>query len=91
MKQPTFGKMARRIVIEIDEKNIQRVKSHDYMTATGVDERGAPIMIHLPAPQLTDTRNLIMSLYSVVGNHLNALMAAMQIGGANAQAKSPVE
>jgi hypothetical protein len=77
---PVFGKLARKIVIEIDEKGLQKVESKDYMVATGTTPENM-IMLALPEPRPTDTRMLVMALLSVVNLHLNAIFAAMQIGG----------
>lgn len=82
---PGFGPLARKIIIEIDEKGAQRVTSTDYMRAINSVEEGRMSMIYLPKETPTDTRMMVMSLIGVIGNHLNAIFSAMEIGGNNAK------
>jgi hypothetical protein len=87
MITPVFGKVARRIVIEIDEKGLQKVISKDYMVASG-ETPETLVMLSLPEPRVTDTRMVVMSLIQTVSIHLNAIFQAMQIGGNDAKPKA---
>jgi triacylglycerol esterase/lipase EstA (alpha/beta hydrolase family) len=79
---PMFGNVARRIIIEIDEKGLQKVVSKDYMVATGTTPENM-VMLALPQPRDTDTRMLVMSLIQTINIHLTAIFQAMQVGGSN--------
>lgn len=76
-----LGKLARRIVIEIDERGMQKIESTDFMVATGTNPQNM-VMLDLPEPRPTDSRLVAMALVNCVSMYLQAIFLAMG-GGAD--------
>lgn len=86
MNQKPLINIARRIVIEIDDKGNHRVDSQDFMLPTGTTPQ-TMVMLSLPSPRVTDTRMVVMSLMQSAQMLLNAIFASMQIGGPHVVSK----